>query len=357
MSIFDRSASQKAGLTPGTLVHIGERKADRTRITVIDFDETHYEERELAAPTECREYTGKPTVTWVNVDGLHDVETIEQVGKCFEAHRLVLEDIVDTSQRPKLDSEKDKYIFIVAKMFQYDEREDDILAEQVSLLVGRHSVVSFQEQKREGDVFGPVRRRLRRQEGRVRRAGADYLAYSLLDAVVDGYFGVLEQLGEKVEALEEELVGNVTPQTLHRIHTLKRELLILRRGIWPLREVVSGLQRGDSPLIAAETTIYLKDLHDHIIQVIDNVETLREMVSGILDIYLSSISNRMNEVMKVLTIIATIFIPLTFIAGVYGMNFRYMPEIGWRWAYPTLWSGMLLVAAGMVVYFRRKRWL
>jgi magnesium transporter len=357
MSIFDRDSSRKAGMDPGALLHVGERKVAQTRITVIDYDEAHYEERELTTPDACAEYTGKPTITWVNVDGLHDVSTIEQVGRCFGAHHLVLEDIVDTNQRPKLDYEKDKYIFIVLKMFQHDAARDDVFAEQVSLLLGPRSVLSFQEQTREGDVFDPVRRRLRNQEGRMRRAGADHLAYSLLDAVVDGYFGVLERLGERVEALEEALVEAPGAKTLHDIHGLKRQLLFLRKAIWPLREVVSALQRGDSPLIAQETMIYLRDLHDHIIQVIDTVETLRDMTSGMLDIYLSSVSNRLNEVMKVLTIIATIFIPLTFIVGIYGMNFHHMPEIPWRWGYAMVWAVMLTVSLGMLAYFRRRRWL
>jgi magnesium transporter len=357
MSIFNRHASRKAGMIPGALVHTGERKVEQTRLTVIDFDADHIEEREIEKPDECSLYRGKPTTTWINLVGLHDVDTVAQVGECFGAHGLVLADVVDTNQRPKLDHEKDRYIFVLLKMLQYDHDDGDIVAEQVSLLLSPDSVVSFQEQKREGDVFDPVRRRLRRQEGRIRTAGADYLAYSLLDAVVDGYFYVLEQLGEEVENVEDELVSDVGAAALYRIHTLKRQLLIMRRAIWPLREVVSGLLRGDSPLISPDTMIYLRDLHDHVMQVIDNVETLREMVAGMLDIYLSSVSNRMNEVMKVLTMIATIFIPLTFLAGVYGMNFRHMPELGMRWAYPAVWTVMLVTAAIMVIYFRRKRWI
>jgi len=357
MSIFNRHSSRSAGLAPGALVHIGERKAERTRITVVDFDATTFEEREVAAAAECSAYAGKPTITWVNVDGLHDVDTIARIGGCFAAHQLILEDIVDTNQRPKLDYEREKYLFVVLKMLEYDDPEDDLLVEQVSLLITPNSVVSFQEVKREGDVFDPVRKRLRNQEGRIRRAGADYLAYSLMDAVVDGYFAVLERLGERVEDLEEELIQNVNRTTLHRLHALKRQLLLIRKAVWPLREVISALQRGDSPLIAPETAIYLRDLHDHIIQVIDTIETLRDMASGMLDIYLSSVSNRLNEVMKVLTIIATIFIPLTFIVGIYGMNFRFMPEIAWPWGYPLVWAIMLAVTITMLAYFRKKRWL
>jgi len=334
-----------------------DRGAERTRITVVDYDDAeHYEERELTDPAACAAYAGKPTVTWVNVDGLHDVAAVEQVGQCFQAHPLILEDIVNTNQRPKLDFEKDKYLFIVLKMFQSDQA-GDVVPEQVSLLLNRHSVVSFQEQKREGDVFDSVRKRLRNGEGRIRQAGPDYLAYCLLDAVVDGYFGVVEQSGERVEDLEEELVRNPDPDTLHRIYALRRQLLVLRKAIWPLREVVSELQRGDSPLIAPDTQIYLRDLYDHVFQVMDTVETLREMVAGMLDIYLSSISNRLNEVMKVLTMFSTIFIPLTFIVGIYGMNFVHMPELRSRWGYPGVWVVMAAVGLTMLSYFRRKKWI
>jgi len=356
MAVFDRGTQRTAGLDPGTLVHVGERKTERTRITVIDYDAARYEERELTEPGACAEYAGKPTVTWVNVDGLHDVATVEQVGRCFQAHPLILEDILNTSQRPKLDFEKDKYLFVVMRMLQANP-DGEVVPEQVSLLLNRHGVVSFQEQKREGDVFDPVRKRLRNSEGRLRQAGPDYLAYSLIDAVVDGYFGVVEQLGEQVEALEEELVETPDRETLRRIYALRRQLLILRKAIWPLREVVSELQRGDSPLIAPETLIYLRDLYDHVYQVMDTVETLREMVAGMIDIYLSSISNRLNEVMKVLTMFSTIFIPLTFIVGIYGMNFRYMPELVSRWGYPAVWAVMITMTATMVYYFRRKQWI
>ena len=356
MSVYDRDTEQTAGLAPGTLVHVGERRTDRTRITVIDYDAEHFEERELPDAAACAAYRSRPTVTWVNVDGLHEVRTIEAVGKCFEAHPLILEDILNTSQRPKLDFEKDKYLFIVLRMFQADSPGGRIEPEQVSLLLNQHSVVSFQEQKIAGDVFEPVRKRLRNHEGRLRAAGPDYLAYSLLDAVVDGYFGVLEDLGERVEALEEDLVARPEPDTLRGIYELRRALLVLRKAVWPLREVIGELLRGDSPLIAADTLIYLRDLHDHVFQVIDTVETLREMVAGMLDIYLSSVSNKLNEVMKVLTIIATIFIPLTFIAGVYGMNFEHMPELRSHWGYPMVWAVMVGVAVVMLRYFRKKGW-
>jgi magnesium transporter len=240
-------------------------------------------------------------------------------------------------------------------MLYYDQREQEIEAEQVSLILGSNFVISFQE--REGDVFTVIRDRIRTGKGRIRKAGADYLAYSLVDAIVDYYFVILEKLGEKIEGIEEELVTNPTPETLQTIHHLKRELIFLRKSVWPLREVISVLERGESALIQESTGIYLRDLYDHTIQVIDSIETFRDMVAGMLDIYLSSVSNKLNEVMKVLTIIATIFIPVTFIVGIYGMNFQYMPELGWRWGYPVVWLVIVVVVIAMVFYFRRKKWI
>jgi magnesium transporter len=348
-----KKASKKVGLPPGALVHIGEKKAAEVKITIMDYDETHFQEREAKTIEECLPFKDEPTVTWINVDGLHEVEILEQIGDLLGLHPLVLEDILNTGQRPKVE-DFDEYIFIVLKML-YDDKGNGITIEQISLILGPNFVMSFQE--REGDVFSPIRERIRSGRGRIRKMGADYLAYALLDSVVDSYFIVLERLGERIEFLEEELVTNPTTETLQTIHDLKREMVFLRKSVWPLREIISGLERGESALIQESTGIYLRDVYDHTIQVIDTIETFRDMVSGMLDIYLSSVSNRMNEVMKVLTIIATIFIPLTLIAGIYGMNFQYMPELGWRYGYPMVWLIMLVIAGVMVVYFRRKRWL
>jgi magnesium transporter len=346
--------SKKSGLPPGTLVHIGEKKAERVKISIVDYDEAQFQEKEAKTVEECFPFKDKPTVTWINIDGLHDVEIIEKIGKHFGLHPLLLEDILNTEQRPKMEDFED-YIFIVLKMLYYEEEAHEIQAEQVSLILGSNFVLSFQEQ--EGDVFKFIRDRIRNGKGRIRKAGADYLAYALVDAIVDHYFIILEKLGEKIESIEEELVTNPTPETLQTIHHLKREMIFLRKSVWPLREVISVLERGESTLIQESTGIYLRDLYDHTIQVIDSIETFRDMVSGMLDIYLSSISNKMNEVMKVLTIIATIFIPLTFIAGIYGMNFQYMPELGWRWGYPLVWLVMSAILITMLVYFKRKKWL
>lgn len=345
---------EKAGRPPGTLIHVGERKTDRMRISVIDYDESSADEHELGDIEECFPFKDTETVTWINVDGIHDTEAIQKLGDCYGLHPLLLEDVVNTNQRPKLE-EFDDYVFLVLKMLLLDKEERRPEFEQVSLVLGPNYVISFQE--REGDVFETVRERIRSGKGRVRRGGADYLAYALLDSIVDGYFVVLETFGEHIETLEEELVAEPDRRTLQRLNDMKRETIFLRKSVWPLREVISALQREESALVKDSTRIYLRDVYDHTIQVIDTVETFRDMLTGMLDIYLSSVSNRMNEVMKVLTVIATIFIPLTFIAGVYGMNFRFMPELGWQWGYPLAWFVMVLIGVLMVAFFKRKKWL
>lgn len=346
--------SKKAGLPPGTLVHVGERKVEKAKITVIDYDEKEFLEKEVPSVEVCFPFKETATVTWINVVGVHDVAVVENLGSCFEVHPLILEDILNTSQRPKME-DMGNYIYIVLRMLSFDEGKKEIRTEQVSLVIGSNFVISFQET--EEDVFGPVRERIRKGKGRIRKMGPDYLAYALIDAIVDNYFLILERIGEKIETLEEALVADPKRETLHEMHNLKREMIFIRRSVWPLREVISGLERGESALIRKGTGIFLRDVYDHTIQVIDTVETFRDMLSGMLDTYLSSISNRMNEVMKVLTIIATIFIPLTFIAGVYGMNFEFMPELGWRWGYFLILGFMVVIGACMVAYFKKKRWL
>ncbi len=354
MPKLTKKRSKKAGLPPGTLVHIGEKKAEGLKITVIDYDEVHFQEKEIKTIEECFLFKDKPTVTWINVDGLHQVEILEKLGECYGFHPLMLEDILNTDQRPKMEDYGD-YIYIVLKMLIQSNKNNGIMTEQISLILGPNFVISFQEM--EGDIFDPIRERIRNGKGRIRKMGADYLAYALLDSIIDNYFIIMEKLGEKIEFLEEELVTRPTAQTLKTIHQLKREMIFLRRAVWPLREVVSGLERGESSLMKEPTRIYLRDVYDHTIQVIDTIETFRDMISGMLDIYLSSISNRMNAVMKVLTIIATIFMPLTFIAGIYGMNFKYMPELEWRWGYPAVWLVVVFIGISMLIYFKKKRWL
>ena len=269
-------------------------------------------------------------------------------------HPLVLEDIANTGQRPKME-DFDDYLFVVLRMLRLDEKDDETKTEQISIILGPDFVISFQE--RQGDVFDIIRERLRSKKGKIRKMGADYLAYSLIDAIIDNYFVILEKRGEIIEDMEDKIITNPRSETLQALHDLKREMIFLRKSVWPLREVINRLERSESPLINKSTFVYLRDVYDHTIQVMDSVDTFRDMLSGMLDIYLSSVSNRMNEVMKVLTIIATIFIPLTLVVGIYGMNFKYMPELDLPWGYPMVYVVMLVISGIMLVYFRRKRWL
>lgn len=349
-----KTGSRKAGLPPGTLVHVGDKRTETVKICLIDYDETHVEEREDVKLEDCLPFKGHPTVTWLNVTGIHDVGVIKGFEAAFGIHPLVLEDIVHTGQRPKLEDHGD-YIYIVLKMLLNTNGAEAVDAEQVSLILGPNFVISFQE--REGDVFEAIRERIKKGKGRLRKAGSDYLAYALIDAIVDNYFVVLETVGERIESIEEDVLTTVDPSTLKEIQDMKREMIMLRKSVWPLREAISSMERTESPLIGDGVRPYLRDVYDHTIQVIETVETFRDTISGTLDIYLSTVSNRMNEVMKVLTIIATIFIPLTFIAGVYGMNFKFMPELEWEWGYLVVWIGMILLAGAMLWGFRRKKWL
>lgn len=342
------------GLPPGALVHIGEKRLEETRISIIDYDQAQFQEKEVEKIEECFPLKDKPTVTWINIEGIHEPQVIEEVGKHFNIHPLVLEDILNTGHRPKVEDFGD-YIFIILKMLHCDEKDDEIEAEQLSIVLGSNFVISFRESG--GDVFDPIRERIRDAKGRLRKTGADYLAYCIVDAVVDSYFVILEELGEDIDSLEEESVTEPTQETLRRIHALKREMVFLRKSVWPLREVISTLERGDSSLIHESTGIYFRDVYDHTIQVMDTVESFRDMLSGMHDTYLSNVSNRMNAVMKVLTIIATIFIPLTFVAGIYGMNFKFMPELEWRWGYSLVLAVMAVIAVSMVIYFRKRKWL
>jgi magnesium transporter len=353
--------SIKAGLPPGTPVHVGERKTEKVTISIVNYDRDGCKFHQTAAPEDCLAYRDQPGVTWVSIDGLHQVDLIEKIGACFNIHPLTIEDICNTTQRPKLDLFED-YLFLVVKMQTYNRESRSIETDQVSLVLGRNFLLSFQE--RPSAIFAGVRTRIENGKGRLRSLGPDYLAYALIDAVVDHYFSVLEDLGEDIENLEEEVIGRPRRESIEKIHLLKRELILLRKSIWPLREVLNTLLRHDeSDLIGSAMAIYLKDLYDHTIQVIDIVEAYRDVTAGLMDIYLSSLSNRMNEIMKVLTMFATIFIPLTFIAGVYGMNFNpdlspwNMPELNWRWGYPFALALMGAVVVAMLVYFKRKSWL
>ncbi|MBP1722430.1 MAG: corA [Deltaproteobacteria bacterium] len=354
MSKLIKKSSKKAGLPPGTLVHIGEKMTEKTRVAVVEYDGQDFQEKELKNFETCYIFPKEPAVTWVNVVGIQQVEVLEKLGNCFTVHPLALEDILNTEQRPKVEDYGED-LFIVVKLITYNEKKDEVDAEQISLILRPNALISFQE--KEGDDFAAVKERLRAGKGRLRKMGADYLAYTLLDVVVDQYFVVLEKLGERIEVLEGKLLADPGTATLQKIQNLKREMLLLRKWIWPLREIISSLERGEYSVIQESTRIYLRDVYDHAIQVMDAVEIYRDMLSGMLDIYLSSLNNRMNAVMKVLTIIATIFMPLTFLAGVYGMNFKHMPELDWPWGYPLILVVMAFVAILMLTLFRRKKWL
>jgi len=355
-----KRAKRRIGLRPGTLVYLGEQKTEEVKIRVMDYDDSDLTESSPATVAECIPFLDSSSVTWINITGLHDVSAIAELGKHFNIHELVLEDIINTGHRPKLEESED-HIFVIIKMLTMDTEAEELQSEQVSVLIGNSYVITFQE--REGDVLDPVRERIRKTKPRVRFMGTDYLGYAVLDTIVDHYFVVLETLSEKIELLEDELVQNPTPEKLEGIYALKRQLIFLRKRVWPLREVIGALDRLESPLVRSTTSPYLRDLYEHVIQVIDTVETLRDMVSGLIDMYMSSVSNRMNEVMKILTIIATIFIPLGFLAGVYGMNFNTeaspfnLPELGLRYGYPLFWIAVLIIGGGLLWFFRRKRWL
>ena len=354
MSRLAPKRSRKAGLPPGTPVHLGERKSETTHLTLLHYNEQQAVITEIKSAREYLALRDSPGVSWINVTGLHEVETLAQFGEACGLHPLVLEDILNTDQRPKLE-DYGEYLYIVIKRLGDGAPENEIATEQISLILGHNLVISFLES--DSGVFNSVKDSILNNRGRIRRLGADYLAYTLMDAVVDNYFAIFEKLGERIEVLQETIISRPVPASLQTLHALKRELLFLRKSVWPLREVVSGMQRGDSTLVHKDTWFYLRDVYDHTIHVIDTIETYRDMLASMMDIYLSSLSIRLNEVMKVLTIIATIFLPLTFIVGVYGMNFHHMPELGWRWGYPLVWLVMAGIAAGMLVYFRRRKWI
>ena len=355
MGRFVRRQLKKPGLPPGTVVHVGAKKEERSRVSFIDFDPAQLTEREdvqdLSVLWALREST---TVSWVNVDGLHDTELIERLGERLGLHPLVLEDIAHVGQRPKLE-EYDEYLYIVLYQLEWHGEHEMVAEEQVSLVLGTNWMFSFQEQR--GDDFDPTRERLRRGQAKLRDRGADYLAYTLLDATVDNYFTILNHIGLVTEQLELELLDDPGQHTMRKLQQLTRELLVVRRAVWPLRDVLTSLMRTESELIREDTRFYLRDVHDHALRVLKAVETLRDVVSGMIDLYLSQVAHRTNQAIKVLTVMAGIFIPLTFIVGVYGMNFVYMPELESRWGYPAVWGVMIVTAVGLWIWFRKRSWV
>lgn len=344
----------KAGMPPGTLLYTGTKKTEATHIQVVTYDKQNLTEKKGNTLDECLLPEKSAGIIWVNIEGLNDTQLISDLGKRFGLHPLVLEDILDINQRSKVD-EFDNYVYIVLKKTRWNESRKNFSIEQVSIIFGADFLLSFQEQK--STIFDPIVQRLQNSQSRLRENGSDFLAYTLIDFIVDQYFIVLEKMDERIEAVEDKIVDKPTQRIARLLYKLKRQMLMFRKAIWPLREAVSHMLRLDTHLLTPFTAIYLRDVYDHTVQVIDTVETYRDMLAGLLDVYISTITNRLNEVMKVLTVIATIFIPLTFIASIYGMNFINMPELRWHYGYPAVLGLMSIVAIGMLIYFKRKDWL
>lgn len=342
------------GKVPGTLIYTGKKSDKDFQVECFDYTKDDVEETILLNIEEASNYKDTESVTWINVDGLKHTDKIEEIGKQYNLHPLVLEDIVNTTQRPKID-EYDDYLFVVLKMLYYDEKEE-LVIEQVSFVLGKNHVLTFQES--EGDVFGTIRDRLRHNNGRIRGLKSDYLMYALIDAVVDNYYSIIETLGNKIEDLETELFeGHARENVNIEVQQLKREILKVRRAIFPLREIISRITKDDHPLIYKRTITYYRDIYDHLIQVSENIDIYREMIWSLMDMYMTTISNKMNEVMKVLTIISSIFIPLSFLAGLYGMNFEYIPELKYRYGYFVLIGAMFIIFIGLLFYFKKRKWL
>ena len=354
MSKSFRRMARKVGMPPGSLVYTGDKEHLPAKITITRYNGDTLVERQVDSFSECQLVGDPGEVTWINVTGISKVTDLERVGECFKIHPLVLEDILEVGQRPKVE-DYDEYLYIVLNSIQPVAGGEELVAEEISLVLGPHYLLSFYAG--DGDIYAPIRERLLQAKGRIRKLGADYLAYSLIDLVVDNYFVELEKFGDQMESLEDEVVANPSPRTLRDVHQFKNDMIMLRKSLWPLREVIARLERRESPLISENLGKYFRDVYDHTIIAIDTVETYRDILSGMLDIYLSSMSNRLNSIMKVLTIIATIFMPLTFITSLYGMNFKHMPELQWEYGYFMVLGMVVVIALGMIEYFRRKHWI
>ncbi|TFH00805.1 MAG: magnesium/cobalt transporter CorA [Calditrichales bacterium] len=346
-------STKKIGLSPGSLIYIGNRKVEEIKLALVDYDSENLNTRELTSIEEAFPFKETPTVTWLDVIGLHDMSMMQKIGNRFGIHPLIMEDILNFSQRPKVEI-YDDYIFIVLKKIRYDEGENRLKFDQISFLLGANYVISFQE--RVSDVFDPVLKRIRTAGGRIRKHGPDYLVYALIDVIIDNYYLILEEFGNVIETMEDNIWQDPQDSMAHEIQRLKRQTVVLARSLWSLREATNKLQSEDSELIKESTFPFLRDLHDHTVQIVESVEIYREMTTSLMDLHLSNLSVRMNEVMKVLTIIATIFIPLTFIVGIYGMNFENMPELHWAVGHPIIWLVMVSVTLFLIYFFKRKHW-
>ncbi len=356
---FDKTAlsssADKSGLPPGTLIHIGEKHESKCKIAVTQYNADTLIKQEISSIAELKQFNNTEVITWVNVDGLSDIQIVEGIGQELNIHPLVLEDILSTHQRPKLE-EYDNFLYLVIKGISINPGKNfDLQYEQISILLLAHYVITFKEKA--DDTFDPIYSHLQNPNGRLRQLGSDYLAYVILDTIVDEYFIVEDSLDEIIDPLENNILFNSNKEMLRTVQQIRRGLISMKRNISPLRELLAAIQRADTPLLQEKTLRYYGDVYDHVLRVTDALESYRERISAMHDIYLSSISNKLNETMKILTIFASIFIPLTFIAGVYGMNFEYMPELKWRWAYPALWVIFILIGAGLLIFFKKKKWM
>jgi len=348
-----RKTSEKAGFPPGSLVHIGEKKAEKAKITLMEYGPDQVREKRVASISELLPLKEAPGIVWINIDGLHDTGVIEEIGEVFKIHPMILEDILHTRTRPKVEALDDGF-FLVFNLL-YRKEGGGIFSEQFSIIFGSNFVISFQE--RENQLFDPLMDRIRNEKSRIRKKGADYLAYALMDTVVDSYFIILEAFEEKMEALDEELIASLSRQTFQSINDMKRSLITLRRAVAPLREIINTLRENDAGLIDEGNLIFFRDIHDHVLQIQEIIDIYRELASGLHETFLANVNNRTNEIMKTLTMTATIFIPLTFIAGIYGMNFKYMPELEWRYGYLAVWAVIVGVVGIMFYFFKKKNWL
>ena len=346
-------ASKKIGMPPGSIIYLGEQKLEKVKVTLTEYDENNVETCEIKSIDEIDPFTDTPQVTLVSVCGLHETEFLTQIGEKFKVHPLVLEDILNTETRPKIEI-TDDYLFIVMKLITYNAEHKVLESEQVSFILGKSFVFSFVEKSDE--IFNPIKERILKQLGKVRKKGSDYLLYVLMDIVIDQYFLALEKVEGRIELLDDEVFSEPEKSQVEKIYNLKNLLLMLRRSAAPTREIVSQLIKEETELIEESTEPYLRDLYDHTIHITESIELQREITTGLMETYLSMMSNKMNEVMKVLTVIATIFIPLTFIVGIYGMNFPNMPEMSWSWAYLAVWGVMIGVVVAMIFYFKKKDW-
>ncbi|MEE9256931.1 MAG: magnesium/cobalt transporter CorA [bacterium] len=354
MALLPKGSEIKYGLAPGALVPVGERKVEESTISIMEFDAAGLQETVVERPKDCLPFSDTPKATWINVEGIRDIDLLREFGEVFGLNPLILEDVLNTNQRPKVE-DFGNYLFVVMKILLFDEEAGKVEVEQISVILGKNFVLTFREKMR--GILEPLRKRIRDPRGGIRRRSVDYLFYAIIDVIIDYYFVVLEKIGDRIEELEDQVILNPDPDLLKRIFEAKVNMLVIRRATWPLRDLTNELTRGESPLLGENIGHFLRDLYDHTVQLIETVEVTREMAQSMADLYLSVVNNRMNEVMKVLTVIASIFIPLTFLAGIYGMNFKFIPELDWRWGYFAVWGAMVAIGVSMLIFFKRKKWL